>query len=547
MASGSALGLQSSFDLMVDADLDTATGCTVTAPEGSFTGIETIYRTQVFSAAGGDATVSAIERHDCVDPGTNTFGPAQLVDAGGWPVGIGNGEDGFNVIETYIPLGSGEAANSIRIGLIASDELDNTGALFTSEAGGDGAIILGGVSVAGIPVLGAGGLVLTGVLLMGAGMATFRRRRRATLASIALLASGGAIGAVGVLDGNTAGWTSADLLATTNVTDSASGVDIRALFGRTVVADGRRYFRIDAALQFPDANTTLSPSASALMLSVNDASADPVLGGSPRTITFTNTGGGPANDLQTSVSGFPAGTSVSGNTCTGTLGAGSSCAVTITPGATASPDAGANACTTAPGSEPVPTTLSLVADNAPQVDVDVLVVGYGCIVRGGYLFAVDDTTPSTGSIGGKVSALADEGAPLRWSTVFVEVFANSISDGAVNTALLAAGAPDSYPAGQACVAKNAGGFTDWYLPAICEMGRSTSGIAAGCGSATPNLFTTLHSSNLGGFAPSFYWSSTEGFALAFNDAWQQSFASDTQFESGKASISLVRCVRAFAP
>lgn len=292
--------------------------------------------------------------------------------------------------------------------------------------------------------------------------------------------------------------------------------------------------------------TTLSPSVELLALSVNDAGADPVLPGTPRIITVSNLGPVAAHGLQTSSSGLPAGTSITTNTCSGTLGPGASCAITITPGTTASPDAGGSACTTAPGAEPVPTTLAVASDNAPSISVDVLVLGYGCIHQGGFVFAVDDTTPHTGSIGGKVAALADE-ASAGWATASAVTGAASLIDGHANSALLAT--PEGhFPAAQACLNRSDLGFDDWYLPAVCELGRYVGlGTDAGCGTSNPNLYTTLHANGLGGLSDSPYWSSTEFSGYPEMLAWLQSFENGLLLTTEKVWYIPARCVRAFAP
>ncbi len=60
------------------------------------------------------------------------------------------------------------------------------------------------------------------------------------------------------------------------------------------------------------------------------------------------------------------------------------------------------------------------ADNAATVSTDVVILNYACINQGGYVYAVDDSTPITGSINGKVAALTDQvtpGAPgINWSS-----------------------------------------------------------------------------------------------------------------------------------
>ena len=129
---------------------------------------------------------------------------------------------------------------------------------------------------------------------------------------------------------------------------------------------------------------------------------------SARIIRIENTGSEPANNLEISTSGFPTGTSITNNDCMGTLNADDTCDITITPGSTASSHNSDNTCTTSPGTEPVPTIVTFSADNAPSTNINVLVLGYGCIYQGGFLFSVDDSTSNTGNISGKVAALTDE-------------------------------------------------------------------------------------------------------------------------------------------
>jgi len=204
--------------------------------------------------------------------------------------------------------------------------------------------------------------------------------------------------------------------------------------------------------------TTLSPLSQNLALSINSPGADPALAGNARIIRIENAGSIPANNLQVSTSGFPTGTSITNNGCTGTLNAGATCDITITPGGTASSDNSNNACTTSPGTEPEPTVVTVSAGNAPSTDINVLVLGYGCIYEGGFLFSVDDTTPDTGSIGGKVAAMTDEEESpgdffFQWATVFNDTAADSITDGLNNTNALETPA-GQYPAAQACLNKS---------------------------------------------------------------------------------------------
>lgn len=342
-------------------------------------------------------------------------------------------------------------------------------------------------------------------------------------------------------------------LTFTATPNTGFGVSQWLLDGNVVQTGGTTFqlnnIQANHAIQVTFGQTTLSPLTQNLALSINSPGADPALSGNARIIRIENTGSIPANNVQVSTSGFPAGTSITNNDCTGTLNAGATCDITITPGGTASPDNSANACTTSPGTEPEPTIVTVSADNVPSTNVNVLVLGYGCIYQGGFLFSVDDSTPNTGSIGGKVAALTDEEESLasQWATELNDTAADSITDGFANTNALAT--PEGqYPAAQACLNKSSQGFTDWFMPAICELGRFVGpGSNAGCGNTNPNLYTTLHTNNLGGFANVAYWSSSEFSGDPAGVAWLQGFSNGLQSGGGKNGYQRVRCVRAFTP
>jgi hypothetical protein len=312
-------------------------------------------------------------------------------------------------------------------------------------------------------------------------------------------------------------------------------------------------------------NTTLSPLTQNLALSIQSplADSDPALVGNPRIIRIQNTGSAPANNVQVSTSGFPNGTAITSTTCTGTLNVGASCDITITPGDTPSNNNNGNACNSIPpGTAPVPTVITVNADNAPSTDVNVLILGYGCIYQGGYLFSVDDMTANTGSIGGKVAAIGDQSTGTPWGPNNVAV--NGISetsmaglnscdgknDGACNTSRIIAAGLTPPVAAQLCEDLDSGGFSDWFMPAICELGRYSNppgASDAGCGLTNPNLYTTLRTKNLGGFSTGIYWSSTQSALFAVLRAWIQGFDDGAQGLGGKGANLRVRCVRAFTP
>ncbi len=157
----------------------------------------------------------------------------------------------------------------------------------------------------------------------------------------------------------------------------------------------------DHTVQVSFNTTTLTPSASLaspLALSVS---------GSARQITITNDGSVDATGVSVGYPTWPGGTPATSATddCDSTLAAGDSCTITITPGSAASLDSDGNACTS--GKEPVSSAIMINVDNAPQAQAGAIVLDYGCIHQGGFLFSVDDTTAATSSIGGKVVSLED--------------------------------------------------------------------------------------------------------------------------------------------
>ena len=376
--------------------------------------------------------------------------------------------------------------------------------------------------------------------------------------------------------------------------------------------------------------TTLSTSVSQLALSVTGLTEYGVSGtpssGLPRIITITNTGSNPAVNLAVTPPTWPTGTT-SSTTCGSTLAASSSCTITVTPGDTATSD-GTNPCSG--GTAPIPGVVQVSANNATTVSTDVVILSYGCIYQGGYVFAFDDTTPNTGSVGGKVVTTSDQvpafpngivwssnggtgggsggsdpadtssdtlpgidetstsatGSPTyaAFSSFFSSTYTNSnpftpasfsmcngISDGSCNTGnivtfynqfitnnTLANGgtAPFTASAGPTTLTYYAAGlckqtissYSDWYLPAICEMGYGSS---AACGTSSAPTLQNIQSSLIdtsGLSAPAgIYWSSTEYSTLPQLEAWDQFFASGGGSSQGVALKSNqigVRCSRA---
>ncbi len=291
--------------------------------------------------------------------------------------------------------------------------------------------------------------------------------------------------------------------------------------------------------------TTLSVSVTNLFLATN---------GNAREITVTNTGGSSALNLSIDYPTWPSGTSAS-STCGSTLAASGSCTITITPGATATSD-----CNSGTGSAPTPGVIRVDADNAfSATETNVSILTYGCIAQEGYLFAIDDTTPTDTSIGGTVVSLADNASSSDWDGGgFVTTNATSLTDGSSNTALIVtAVGPGNYAAAvcsdyeidsagnSPCVTGTC--YSDWYLPAICQMGAS--GGAASCAGGIDNIETnlaSLYTACVGAECLTInYWSSTETSAFV---AWFQSYAGGPSQSGGVKVLALkVRCSRDLSP
>lgn len=336
-------------------------------------------------------------------------------------------------------------------------------------------------------------------------------------------------------------------------------------------------------------DTTVSASVSTLGLSVSNTGLNAALTGTPRLITITNAGSSPATNVTYSPSpALPSGTTISPANC-GTIAVSNSCVLTITPGDIPSAASGDTA--------PTPITLSIAGSNTNTLTPTINILTYGSVYQGGYIYAVDDNTPDTGSIGGKVAALTDQSIGVIWSSngsssvSYVAILAidelstplspsptspsyppgtpayvacDGKSDGACNTSNIVSyynfnrtsggSAPtplDQYAAGL-CKA-TISGESDWYLPAICEEGYDDLGSGTGCGTqASPtiqNMLSNLFDVGVGGISGE-YWSSTEWSGGTALYAWNQTFdpgnITQNTFEKSYNTIR-VRCSRALIP
>lgn len=316
--------------------------------------------------------------------------------------------------------------------------------------------------------------------------------------------------------------------------------------------------------------TTLSSNVSSMALSVNDVGQSANLTGNPRTITLTNIGGATATAVTyLSSRPLPAGTTISPASC-GDMPPTSTCALTVTPGATPSATPG--------DPSPTPLILTIAGANTNTLVPTVEVLTFGSVYQSGFVFAIDDASPVNGGVGGKVAALVEQapGYPngILWSSDSIgnpayddipgisEISTSGLNscngkaDGACNTRIIVAFyssrsiAPQSYAAGLCTAA--IGGYSDWYLPAICEMGYDGNSINSGCGtSSTPsmqNIQSNLMDNSSTGLPAGYYWSSTEYSGVpdigAFYQRLDISGASSWQSAASKVNPIGVRCARA---
>jgi len=242
-----AAAVQSTVDLLLDLDYDSGTGCTVMTADGPFAGVEQILTTTVDTSGTTTATVSSVVRSVCTDPGTDTFGAPIAVDPGGWPVGVGLGLDGFNVVETYFPLSATSTEPKVvRIGVVhAQGRLVDT--LLVATPGTSDPILLDLRSVLDIPTLGEWGLILLAALLAAASLYQLGRRGVALLVLVLVAGTAGLAWAQCVLDGDPGDWSATNLIGA-DPAAADDGIAIRALFGRG--EPGQLCFRVDLSLQF---------------------------------------------------------------------------------------------------------------------------------------------------------------------------------------------------------------------------------------------------------------------------------------------------------
>jgi hypothetical protein len=161
-------------------------------------------------------------------------------------------------------------------------------------------------------------------------------------------------------------------------------------------------------------------------------------------------------------------------------------------------------------------------------------VSIGDSYKGGkiaYIFQPGDPGYIYGQIHGLIAAVSDPVSGVEWcssdSYVTTGAIATSLGTGSANTTTIISyqGDTETSYAAKICKDYSYGGYNDWFLPSKDELNK---------------LY--LSKNLIGGFANSYYWSSTE-YSNPY--AWLQDFQSGSQSYFIKGVGYEVRPVRTF--
>jgi len=128
------------------------------------------------------------------------------------------------------------------------------------------------------------------------------------------------------------------------------------------------------------------------------------------------------------------------------------------------------------------------------------------------------------------AAPSDQGTDTQWGCDEKPISGadgTAVGTGEQNTIDIENGCVTAGTAADICANLSLGGYDDWFLPSRDELNL---------------MYTNLKVAGVGGFADSFWWSSSEVNAYS---AWAQAFYSGSQYDPSKTSVLRVRAVRAF--
>jgi len=155
----------------------------------------------------------------------------------------------------------------------------------------------------------------------------------------------------------------------------------------------------------------------------------------------------------------------------------------------------------------------------------------GDTYQGGIIFYLDAS-----GCHGLVAAPTDQSTGTQWyngSYIATTAYGSGLFEGKYNTVMINAYQGGSTSAAAICSSLMLGGYDDWYLPSIEELNKMYQNIGQG---------NALGLGNVGGFAVTSYWSSTDSDGLS---AGTQNFNNGNQDFYFKDGYFNVRSVRAF--
>jgi Protein of unknown function (DUF1566) len=155
----------------------------------------------------------------------------------------------------------------------------------------------------------------------------------------------------------------------------------------------------------------------------------------------------------------------------------------------------------------------------------------GQTYQGGIIFYLD---PS--GCHGLISAPTDQSTSAAWwngSYLDTRAYGSGLFEGNYNIVVIQYVQGGTTSAAAICSNLTIGVYSDWYLPSIHELRLMYQNIGQE---------NSLGLGNVGGFAISIYWSSTE---FDFYNAWYQDFYIGSQNLTDKNYTGRVRAVRAF--
>ena len=246
MAASVGFAASTTVSILIDADNDAGTGCSVGTVNGPFAGVDRVLNTTVIADATGYRTQS-ISVQNCTG---GALGPATIIDATPTRLTRGSGANGTTAVETsianaFLPV-TGQKMR-VAVTSLGADGLVGRDALTLAAAGGP--ILVDGPQFVVVPTLAKLSLALTALLL--ALSVWFARRRGwhgmqlVIVAAFAVSMSGQLIAAIAT-DGLKFNWTGVAPVATDPAGDAPRGTDFTNFFSS--VDTGAVYFRVDVDL-----------------------------------------------------------------------------------------------------------------------------------------------------------------------------------------------------------------------------------------------------------------------------------------------------------